>query len=207
MFKNIPQTRLLCYIMLLGLLPLVFVGASILSQLSGINETQSSLYTLQERVFIREKKQAVNRAVRNTFSDADHFYIDKYLETQTFLEPEIENLQKIVSNKNYPEDETVRKRLEHLSGQGNAMIFTEGVVQTYPLFQETTETLVHPVEINSSDLQEILALIEGVEIGNYKPAPNRPQLLILDFKLDKKNLNDKNDVFMLNLKLLKREFL
>lgn len=207
MFKNIPQSRLLFYVMLLGLLPLLFTGVSILSQLSNVNETESSLQLLQERVFVREKKQAVNRAVRNTFRDADHFYIDKYLETQTFLEPEIESLQKITSNKNYPEDEAVRKRLEHLSGQGNAMIFTEGVVQTYPLFQETTETLVHPVEINIADLQEILALVEGVEIGSYKPAPNRPQLLILDFKLDKKSPNDKNDVYLLNLKLLKREFL
>lgn len=207
MLKNIPQSRILLYLMIAGLLPLVFVGAAFMSQLNAVNETQTSIYNLYEKVMVREKKQALNTNVRNNFRDADHFYIDKYLETQTFLAPEIESLQKLSSNKNYPEDENVRKRIEHLTGPGNAMIFSEGVVQTYPLFQETTETLVHPVEVNVKDLHEVLALIEGTEIASFKPAPNRPQLLILDFKLDKKNLSEKNEVFVLNLKLLKREFL
>lgn len=207
MFKNIPQSRLLLYLMMVGLLPLVFVSTALMSQLNGVNETQSAIHNLYDKVLVREKKQALNNNVRNNFRDADHFYIDKYLETQTFLAPEIESLQKLSANKNYPEDENVRKRLEHLTGPGNTMVFSEGVVQTYPLFQETTETLVHPVEINVKDLHEILALIEGTEIGNFKPAANRPQLLILDFKLDKKNLSEKNEVFVLNLKLLKREFL
>ncbi len=191
MLKNIPQSRPLLYLMMVGLLPLVFVSAALMSQLNAVNETESAIHHVYEKVLVREKKQALNNNVRNNFRDADHFYIDKHLETQTFLASEIESLQKLASNKNYPEDENVRKRLEHLTGPGNAMIFSEGVVQTYPLFQETTETLVHPVEINVKDLHEILALIEGVEINSFKPAPNRPQLLILDFKLDKKNLSEK----------------
>jgi len=207
MLKNIPQSRLLLYLMMVGLLPLIFVGAALMSKLNGVNETQFAIQGVFEKVLVRGKKQALNTNVRNNFRDADHFYIDKYLETLNFLLPEIESLQKLSSNKNYPEDENLRKRIEHLTGPGNSMVFSEGVVQTYPLFQETTETLVHPVEINTTNLQQILALIEGIEVGNFKPAQNRPQLLVLDFKLDKKNLSEKNEVFVLNLKLLKREFM
>lgn len=207
MLKNIPPMRALIYAFLLGLLPIVLVLITFLSKQSEISEIRSTLQYMQETALLREKKQAVNMAVRNHYRDADHFYIDKYLETLTFLEPEVESLQKIMTDKNFPDDDLVKKRLETLTGPGNSMAFSEGVVHSSPIFQETTETLVHPVEINSSDLQKVLAKIEGVEIGTHVSGPNRPQLVILDFKLDRKNLSEKNEVFVLNLKLLKREFL
>ncbi len=207
MLKSIPQHRILLYILLIGLLPILFAGFYFISNLNQVIDIENALQIVNERAFIREKKQATNMAVRNFYSDADHFYIDKHLETLTFLEPEIESLQKIVSTKNYVEDEAIKKRLEYLTGPSNNLVFSEGVVQSYPLFQETTETLVHPVEVNTEDLRQILSLIDGNEIGKYKPASNRPQLIILDFKIDRRAVNDKNEVYTLNLKLLKREFL
>lgn len=206
MFPSISQSRMLLYFFLISLLP-IFIACIILwSQLSEMDELAYSLEGMQQTATMKERKQAQNMAVRNHFHDADHFYIDKNLETLTFLEPEIEGLQKLLTNKNLADDDAIKKRLELLTGPGNSMIFSEGVVQSSPLFQETTETLVHPVEINNSDLQKILAKIEGINIGSYTPGPNRPQLIILDFKLDKKNTSEKNEVFVLNLKLLKREF-
>jgi hypothetical protein len=207
MLKNIPQNRALLYLLILGLLPIAVALFNFTTERSSISELRSNVADMQQMALIQEKKQATNLAVRNHYRDADHFYIDKYLETLTFLEPEVESLQKILANKNFAEDETAKKRLEFLTGPGNSMSYTEGVVQTGPFFQETTETLVHPVEINTSDLQKILARIEGVEIGTYAPSPHRPQLIILDLKMDRKNLSENNEVFSLNLKLLKREFL
>lgn len=207
MLKNVPKIRLLAYLMLAGVLPFAFVFIYYLSEKSSLDDLHSTIEDMQQTAFIREKKQAMNMAVRNHYKDADHFYIDKHVETLSFLEPEIESLQKLVNNKNFAGDEVVKKRLEQLSGTGNNMVFSEGIVQSTPNFQEVTETLVHPVEINSMDLQKILARIEGVPIGPFTPGPNRPQLVILDFKLDRKNITEKNEVFTLNLKLLKREFL
>lgn len=207
MLAKIPQSRLLLYFLIIGLFPLALVLLGFFSKQSDLNNLENNLTYVQELANGREKKQAVNMSVRNVFRDADHFYIDKYLETLTFLDPEIESLQKIASNKNFPEDENVKKRLELLTGSGNALIFSEGVVQSYPLFQETTETLVHSVEVNVNSIKEILAKVEGVTIDTFTPGPNRPQLLILDFKLDKKKITEKNEVYLLNMKLLKREFL
>jgi len=207
MFTNIPQQRLILYLMLAGLLPILFVLFEFYSQQNSLNDLGDAISHVQQMALLREKKQAVNMAVRQQFRDADHFYIDKNLETLNFLEPEVEGLQKIVNNKNFPEDDAIKKRLDFLIGTGNNMVFSEGIVQSYPLFQETTETLVHPVEVNISDLKKILAKIEGVDIGPYTPGPNRPQLIIIDFKLDKKSVSEKNEVYVLNLKLLKREYL
>jgi hypothetical protein len=207
MFKNIPLSRAILYLLCLGTLPFIFVVFMFISQKNELEEFQNSLETIQHQALIKEKKQALNMAVRQHFRDADHFYIDKYLETLVFLEPEIEQLHKIVQDKNFADDDRIKKRLELLTGQGNALVFSEGVVQSFPLFQETSETLVHPVEVNATDIQKILARIEGVKMGEYTPGPHRPQLVITEFKLDKKKVNDKNEVYLLNLKLIKREFL
>lgn len=207
MFDSIPFSRALLYAMLLCLLPLAFVGVQIFSNVLYMNQINDKIQSAELLALQQEKKQASNITVINHFKDADHFYIDKYLEVLNFLEPEVEALQKIVQHKNFTDDEMIKKRLEFLTGSGNALRFSEGVVQTHPQFQETTETLIHPVEVNVPDIQKILSLVEGIQIANFMPAPNRPQLLIVEFKLEKKKLTDKNEVFLLNLKLLKREYL
>lgn len=207
MLDQIPLNRLILYLLLLGLLPLLVVGFLFHSESQGVDELDYNIQTIREDAFVKEKKQALNMAIRENFSHADHFYIDKYVETLTFLEPEIEGLQKIVNDKNFADDERLKKRLDFLTSPNNILAFSEGAVQAYPLFQETTETLLHPVEINATDLQQILARIEGQQIGPFEPGPSRPQLIVTDFKLDKKKINDKNEVYLLNLKLLKREFL
>lgn len=210
--NTIPVNRVVLYTLLIGILPVLFVAFLFFSQRNQLDDIQASLEYIEHQALIKEKKQALNVAVRQHFREADHFYIDKQIETLTFLEPEIEMLQKISNDKSFSDDERIKKRLDFLTAtgsasHGNEMVFSEGVVQSFPLFQETVETLVHSVEVNANDLQKILARVEGVEMGGTKPGPNRPQLFITEFKLEKKTINDKNEVFQLNLKLVKREFL
>jgi hypothetical protein len=189
------------------LLPVALVIFHFPSQKDRLDQLELSIQNVQNMAFLREKRQVVNIALQSHFREADHFYIDKYIESIPLLEPEIESLQKIVNNPNFTEDENIKKRLEFLTGPGNSLSFSEGVVQSTPNFQETTETLVHPVEVNITDVQNILSKIEGIHAGPYAPSPGRPQLIILDFKLEKKSVSEKNEIFLLNLKLLKREFL
>lgn len=205
--KGIPQSRIILYLLIAGLLPVVFALFYISSQLSEVEDLSNSLALVENQAFIREKKQALNMTVREHFKGADHFYVDKHLETQNFLEPETESLQKLVNNRYFAGDESVRKRLEFVTGTENSLLFSESNVQAYPFFQETTATLVHPVEVNVADLKKILTLIEGQPIGNNEPGPDRPQIIILDFKIDKKEASENNEVFLLNMKILKREYL
>lgn len=207
MFNSIPPKRLLLYLMLTGLIPIIIAWLSFSSELDQTNQLEQQIANLQDQAFVRENKQASNMAVRSHFSDADHFYIDKNLETLSLLEPEAESLRSMLNDPNFPDDDNIKKRLDTLTGSANTMIFTEGVVQSTPVFQEVTETLVHPVEVDVNDIQKILCRIEGITLDGCTPPPDRPQLIILDFKIDKKKVSEKNEVFILNLKLLKREFL
>ena len=186
MLSTIPQKRLIIYLLIGGLIPILLAWFSFSSQIDAANMLETQIWRIQEMAFSREKKQAVNMAVRNHFRDVDHYYIDKNLETLTLLEPEIESLKNMLNNPNFPEDENIKKRVENLTGPANSLVFTEGVVQSTPIFQEVTETLVHPVEVDVNDIQHILCRIEGISLGGCTPPPNRPQLMILDFKIDKK---------------------
>lgn len=205
--QNIPHTRLVVYMLLCGLIPIFATIFYIQSKTTALENLKTHIDSVSTLAFVREKKQATNMAVQSAFKEVDHFYIDKEIETIPLLQPEIESLQKMINNPNFTEDEAIKKRLEFLTSHSNDLVFSEGVVQSTPLFQEVTETLVHPVEVNPEDLKNLLAKIEGKEIGSYAPGKGRPQLMIIDFKIEKKNISDKSEVFLLNLKLLKREYL
>ena len=130
MLENIPQNRLSTYLILIGFLPLACVAINFFSKQSGIQEIEGAMEYTQQKAFSREKKQAINMSVRNFYRDADHFYIDKNLETLTFLEPEIESLQKMGKDNLFPEDDQIKKRTEFLTGPGNnTMVFSEGIVE------------------------------------------------------------------------------
>jgi hypothetical protein len=205
--KNIPQSRLLIYLMIAGLLPLLAVLLSLFSSLDEVSNVEMGLQSLQLTATQKERKQAVNQALRSNFKQVDPFYVDKVLESLRLLQTETNSLKKIADNPNFADNEQVRRRLEFLTGSQNRLEFTESNVQTTAHFKEVTELLAHPVEVDAGDIAKILSLVEGVEFSSNKPPANRPQIILLEFKLDKKNAIDKNQVFQLNMKLLKREFL
>lgn len=207
MFDQIPRSRLMIYAMVLGLIPIAFALFQLQQNTQAVDQLSAKAQSVKELALIKEGKLSFNKQVKAYYENADHFYIGKYLENLLFLEPEVEALQKVLNHEAVGDNPVYKKRLEFLTGPDNALSFTEGTVHSYADFQETTETLVHPIEINVDDLKTILSRIEGVQIGDHDPQPHRPQLLITDFKLDKKRNTGGNEVFILQLKLLKREFL
>jgi len=202
---SIPLSRLILYALMIGALPILLVAFQLTMYSSEVASIGQDVINTYETAMIKKKKQANNKAVISHYRNADRFYIDKYIESIQLLRPETEALEKIARQNNFIENEAVTNRLNVLKGN-NKLVFAEGVVQTFPYFTETPESLVRPVEVDLNDLQNILAKVEGIDIGPYQPGPNPPQLLITDFKIEKKTAGIDNEVFSLNLKLLKREF-
>ena len=134
--KTIPIPRLIIYVILAGLILPIFVAISYFSQRAEMFQLQQAIEEIQYEATIKEKKQSLNIAVKEQFQNADHFYIDKQLETLNFLEQEAELLQKIAASSSFVNDERIKKRLEFLtkteSKSGNQLVFTEGVVQKSP---------------------------------------------------------------------------
>ena len=203
----IPYDRLFLYLFILSLaLPclIYFQSSQRLRALASIENAVDDAYL---QAYSKETKQALNKVVLQHFRDADHFYIEKQIERVVLLERETENLNQVVNYEGFVGDDAIRKRLEAIGGEANSISFSEGTVQTYPQFQETVESLVQPVEMNILDVRKILTLVEGRPIWEWKNGPKRPQLIITDFKIERKKAFENNEIYLVNLKFLKREFL
>ncbi len=204
MSEALPQSRVVTYIMIAGVLPVLYMIYSHSSTQTRLDRTDTRISTLQQSAYLNEKKQAANRQVREFYKETDRFYIDKNVESLSLMEEETGKLQAIVDNKNIAPDPRISRRLDQL--KKNSLEFSEGSVQTYTFFKEIPANLTKPVEVDINDLRKILAQVEGVSIGDYKPGPDRPQMLITDFKLDRKRSANQARIYSLTMKLIKREF-
>jgi len=138
-----------------------------------------------------------------SIKNPDHFYIDKHLETLCFLEPEIKKTESLLLDS--PNDESLKKRLHFLKEGPNRLLFSEVQTRQHNRFLEVEEKLQHLVEMNEEDLKKTLSLIEGVTIWPYGPKEKRPQLIIKDFQLSKKEIASQEFVYAVNMHLIKRE--
>ncbi|MDP1836452.1 MAG: hypothetical protein Q8K75_11085 [Chlamydiales bacterium] len=205
MTEGISQSRMLVYIMAACLLPILLVAYQYRSTNTQLERLTSRIETIQQQAFLLEQKLTPNRAVQAAFRDADRFYLDKYVENIQLLESEIAMLEKIVKDPIVPPDPQLVSRLDAL--RKNTIQFSEGTVESYPFFKEVPDSLARAVEVDDGDIQEIISRIEGISIGKYEPGPNRPQMIITDFKLERKTGQRQSLLYSLNIKMIKREFL
>lgn len=202
---NLSPFRLFLYVLLANMLVLGYVLWNNHSANQEIDLVQRRIERLEFDTQTKDIKRASNNLVRSYYADADRFYLEKQVQSIELLKDQKRDLEKILQVKSVAEDPRATRRLNTL--RENKMVFSEGMVQSYPFFNEIPESLSQPVEVNVEDMREVLAKIEGVKIGPYLPGEKRPQFLITEFRLDRKNLSKDEDSYMLNLKLLKREYL
>ena len=208
MLAGIPQKRLMLYLLVLGLIPIVLAAMSSSSTKTAARAAASRVQLLHEKAILADTREASNKAVVELYRNADHHYIDKYIESIPLLQAEIQGLEALLSGDEVAVDERLSTRLKHLK-EDNRLVFTEGNVVSYPSFQETLETLGHAVEVNGDDIAAILSRVEGTSVGDYEAGPGRPQLIITKFHLERKGdakSGATSEVFVLNMQVLKREY-
>lgn len=204
--NQMPQSRVLIYLFCLSLLPIAVALFHYRSESQSLQSLESRISRLQDAALIRDRKQSANALVRNYYAEADRFYLEKQTESIRLMEKETDALQKLSSQPYMAEDPRVARRLATLTTANN-IVFTEGMVQSYPFFNEIPEALQHPLEVDVDDIKKLLAKIEGATIGPYEPGKNRPQLIVTDFRIDRKATQGESEIYNLNLKILKREYL
>lgn len=203
--KTIPPNRLIIYLLILGLLPLMTVIFYHFSEKAELNRLEKRMKKLYISLSQEKEKSSLNGKIYHYFRDTDPYYIDTNLETLVFLKNEIQNLKQITKDPSFPEMPAIKQRLNFLM-KDNQLSFSEGMIQKYPYFKETQEIMKHPVELDLNDLHELLSKIENLTIDQYQPKIKPPQLLITDFNIERKICPNKNEVFILTMKILKREY-
>lgn len=133
----------------------------------------------------------------------DKFFIDNNLENLSFLEKEKQTLSKILLHPAFSNSHELKKRLDFINRGKNRLNFAEENIKKTTLIKEIDEVQLNPIEIDETDLQKLLSIIEGTYISYFSPKKDSPQLIIKNFSISK----ERGNVFSLNLKLLKREYL
>lgn len=144
------------------------------------------------------EKEAKKRLWLSRYGQSDPYFLDHELESHPLLSREIDFLDALSLHPALKDRTELNKRLAFLSGDDNRLTFVEETIRSTHAWKETHEKLLHPVQIDEEDLQRLLKTIEG-------EGEMRPQLLISDLKLNKKQFPFHNEGFELDLRLLKRE--
>lgn len=138
------------------------------------------------------------------YKNVDRRYLDRVMETATFLKPEVDLLKTVCEHPAFESCDSVKKRLSFLTNGENALAFVEGHLRHKNCINEIDIKQKHPIEINHEDLKHLLSLIEGVTIGDYHPLSLPPQLFFRRFIL-RRNGDAKKETFLLEMELMKRE--
>lgn len=151
-----------------------------------------------ERIVKRAKKSSPQRNSVELFlkqhSNVDESYIENTLESLTFLKDEKNALEPLLSHPAF-KDSVLSSRYAFLSSNENKLVFIEDQPKSNSICKEALVHQKHPVEIDKTDLINILELIES-------KGKNKPQLLFKSFSLIKNSEN----TFNLKMDLLRREF-
>lgn len=188
-----------------GLIPSFFILFQYGMKNTQLKSYSEKLQLLQKRSKLSVHKKQKEDLLLSQMKDADPYYLDKYVESLSFLDSEIKKWRRLSTDKPI---EAIEKRLHFLCSDKNRLAFAEGEILQEGSFKEIEEKQKHPIEINEDDLKKILCVIEGVKIAPYTSPDKHPQILIKKFDLTKKTLPEiKEKVFVLSMHLLKRELL
>ncbi len=197
------QPFFFCLLLSLALVPSLFYMLYFFTRMDTLESVQQQIAQLSKKADLQKFRKEEEELFLKKLKMADHYYIDKQLESQLFLESELKRYQAVLAYD--PEECWTKKRVQFLKEGTNRLRFSEQNLKNIHGFQEVEEVQQHTVEMNLEDLKQLLAHIEDVTIGPYLPHPNSPQLIIKNFELTKKKLKENEEVYLVNLQLIKRE--
>jgi hypothetical protein len=198
--ESIPPSRITLYAIIGSFLP---VMAALLWTQSTIATAQSHRYALHdlgEKIQKKAANQERNRLIIQKFRGKDPLFLHHHIESIRPLSKEIAFLQEKVQKIALPEDGLYEKRLATLVSGENNFSFTEASTELGGHYKETVENQTKPVDLDSSDLQTVLTLLEGNDSDSEKP-----HLIISEAHIERKKALV-NEVWSVLFKIIRRDY-
>lgn len=189
----------------LGALPLLFAAFFLYLKNAEFKQIKENFAFVEEMAARTWRERLLKKEFLEKYENYDPYFLNHELEKYPFLEEESHILTDLTRHPVFEQDGTLLQRLHFLQNGANKLSFAEENIKTSKFIKETEEHQTHPVEANLSDVEKLLSLVEGVEIGRYVPPENIPQLIITNFHLEKKKSSSR-PFYSLSMDLLKREF-
>ncbi|WP_220716044.1 hypothetical protein [Candidatus Rhabdochlamydia porcellionis] len=167
-----------------------------------LEELANTTQVIHKKILYNEQIQKKEEKILSQLKMSDSQYLDKYVESLCFLQPEQKKLHTLLLENRL--DSISSQRLNWIS-QENQLTFFEEKIRKHSLFREVEERQQKTIQANEEDLKQLLCFIEQVHIWPYGPKPGVPFLFITDFHLTKKSITPQQKVFCIDMKLVKRE--
>ena len=189
------------------LIPFILAGSYLLSQNAFQQELESRFTDAAKKGKIAIQRKMRKEKFIHRYSSADPFFLDKHIESLSFLENEKANLKSMIPHPALQNKQSLQERLAFLESEANRLAFIEENIRTSSQIKETEEKQRRPIQMSETDLQRLLAALEDIPVGQNKPIPQTPQLLVRDMKIKKIENQLHSEVYEVEMELLKREWI
>ncbi|HSX10341.1 MAG TPA: hypothetical protein VLF94_01305 [Chlamydiales bacterium] len=189
----------------LAVFPILAAALFIFMEKSKLQELEGRFAAAARKEKIAFERKARKERFIHRYSHADPYFLDQKIEAFPLLQAEKERLSSLLHHPAFPDSEVLKERLRFLTD--NRLAFAEENIQTSSQMKEIDEKQRRTVEMDESDLQKILSLLEDTPIGPYLPPNDSPQILIKELHLKKHETPLQTQVFEVDMDLLKREFI
>jgi len=197
----IPPQRIILY-SLIG--ALIFVFSFSLHTKKTVEEARQQreyLQNLGQKITTKVFHQKNNRDILVRFSKKDPLFLHKEFSSFSPLSKERALLQKRTQKNVLPEDVLLIKRNTFLSSGENNLVFVETSMEIGSQYKETIERQTKPVEVNSTDLETILSLVEDPLQQNLQ----RPHLIVSEARIERKK-GILQETWSVHFNIIRREY-
>ncbi|MEX0961277.1 MAG: hypothetical protein WDZ28_00255 [Simkaniaceae bacterium] len=203
-FQKFPGLSLL---ILVGvwLFFLSLFSVSLVSKRKDLDEMNQQFSMLKYRFEKTASDQRKKRQFIHRYQGHRAYFLEEVLEKMLFLTPEIRALEGIENHPSFQNWSEMRNRLNFLKSSQNQLRFSELKRIQDSSIEEVEASLMHSVELDSQDLKKLLSYIERIQIGDFSPLPDSPQLTFKRFNLERNKTFSSKEVYKLNFEIIKRE--
>jgi hypothetical protein len=195
------------FFFLLMLLPILSGSVYLFSKYAKIKDLEERFYNACKRGRSAIEKKWEKEKFLARYAEPNPYFLDEKIESLIFLTSEISQLEMLIQHPALGDKKLFESRLHFLKSGENRLHFVENEIRSSPTIKETEEKQRHPVQMNGEDIKKLLSQIEDVPIDAYSSIQNRPQMVITDFRLEKKQTPIKTEVFEVEMQCIKREFI
>ena len=188
-------------------IPIVFGASIFFLQYLNIFELEERFYSsCKKGKLILKRKQQKERFIQR-YSHANPYFLDEQIESFIPLQAEQKQIETLIKHPALNDKRPLQGRIDFLKSSANRLNFVEEEMHSTTSMKETKEKQRHPVQMDAEDLKKILCLVEDIPIDSFPLCNGRPQIIITNFTLEKKQTPIDTNVFDVEMELLKREFI
>lgn len=199
--KSFVEPKIILILMLSGFFCSVLLAVFFYQKWHEYEELEQTIAELQYKKQVSERAEIRKTKYYAQIEKSDRFYIQNQLEPFFPLSSEIKEIENLLAYQK--EDLSLQNRLQYLKNASNRLRFEEKKSEKFENIEEVELHQISKIEVDLNDIKQLLCLVEGVSIGPFASRSDKPQIIIKEFVLERKGIDEKQ-LYNLEMDLIQR---